>query len=73
MEALKTKNNVQLVVKAVTWYKDSHALFDYESTKITTSNFNFPVKEKNLTFFRKRDCKLFKLSYSTSNHRQITR
>ena len=33
MEAPNPKNNL-LCVKSVTWYKDSHSLFDYEATKV---------------------------------------
>ena len=29
METLKGKNQYLLTIKAITWYKDSHSLFDY--------------------------------------------
>jgi hypothetical protein len=41
-------------VKAITWYKDSHSLFDYESNKITTNAFSFPITTKTVALYRKR-------------------
>jgi hypothetical protein len=46
-----------LHVKSITWYKDSHSLFDYESTKVVASSFDFDLKSKNISIYRKRDSK----------------
>lgn len=43
-----------LSVKSITWYKDSHSLFDYESNKINTNTFAFPVATKQVALYRKR-------------------
>jgi hypothetical protein len=43
-----------LSVKSITWYKDSHSLFDYESNKINTNAFTFPVATKHVALYRKR-------------------
>ena len=39
MQIYKAKNQTFVSVKAVTWYKDSHSLFDYESSKTSVNNF----------------------------------
>ena len=54
METSKGKNQYHVCVKATTWYKDSHSLFDFESTKILQASFNFPLSTKFVTFYRKR-------------------
>lgn len=44
-----------LTLRSVTWYKNSHSLFDYESNKITTFNANFPLSAtKSVALYRKR-------------------
>lgn len=58
MDLGKSKNQALLYIKAATWYKDSHSLFDYESTKINVVPFQFPLTAKNLTVYRKRQCKI---------------
>lgn len=45
-----------LSFKAITWYKDSHSLFDYESTKITENNFDIALPENHIGIFRKKNC-----------------
>ena len=55
MEATNPKNNF-LCVKSVTWYKDSHSLFDYEAEKVENKAFTFPVNTKYITFYRMRQC-----------------
>lgn len=54
MEQSKGKANYVLHMKSVTWYKDSHSLFDYESTKISSASFTFPLSTKEVTLYRKR-------------------
>jgi hypothetical protein len=39
MEVNKGKGQGFVCVKAITWYKDSHSLFDYESTKTTVLDY----------------------------------
>jgi hypothetical protein len=47
-----------LHLKCITWYKDSHSLFDYESTKVSSVTFDFGVQQpKNIAIYRKRDGK----------------
>jgi hypothetical protein len=48
------KTNYLLIVKSITWYKDSHSLFDYESTKISPLQFTFPINSRSVTLYRKR-------------------
>lgn len=36
METYKGKSQPVVHIKATTWYKDSHSLFDFESTKVQT-------------------------------------
>ena len=45
-----------LSFKAITWYKDSHSLFDYESTKITENNFDIALPENHIGILRKKNC-----------------
>lgn len=45
-----------LSFKALTWYKDSHSLFDYESTKISEYSLDIPLPEKHVGIFRKKNC-----------------
>jgi len=45
-----------LSFKAITWYKDSHSLFDYESNKITENNFDIALPENHIGIFRKKNC-----------------
>lgn len=54
MEVFKGKNSQMLCIKSITWYKDSHSLFDYESSKVVSTSFNFPLTAKAITIFRKR-------------------
>lgn len=56
MESQKSgKNPFYLSLRTVTWYKNSHSLFDYESNKITTAQHNFPINStKSIAFYRKR-------------------
>ena len=32
-----------LKIRSQTWYKDSHSLFDYESTKVSESSVSIPM------------------------------
>ncbi len=54
MELIKGKTNYLFYLKSVTWYKDSHSLFDYESNKINTTVFTFPLTTNHVTLYRKR-------------------
>lgn len=54
MELAKGKQGVVLSVKSITWYKDSHSLFDYESNKINANAFSFPLSAKSIALYRKR-------------------
>ena len=56
MEPVKAvKNPWFLSVRSVTWYKNSHSLFDYESNKITTTQNAFPTNAtKSVVLYRKR-------------------
>ena len=49
------KGSISLHLKCITWYKDSHSLFDYESTKVSTMTYDFPLQQKNVAIYRKRD------------------
>lgn len=49
------KGQYSLHLKCITWYKDSHSLFDYESTKVSSLTFDFPMVSKNISIYRKRD------------------
>lgn len=49
------KGQYSLHLKCITWYKDSHSLFDYESTKVSSVTFDFPMVSKNISIYRKRD------------------
>lgn len=40
---------------ATTWYKDSHSLYDYESTKITETKHDFDLAVKGINFYRKKN------------------
>ena len=48
-----------LSLKATTWYKDSHSLYDYESTKITENNYQLSLPDKHVGIFRKKNSKQF--------------
>ena len=52
------KGQYSLHLKCITWYKDSHSLFDYESTKVSSATFDFPLASKNISIYRKRDSNL---------------
>ena len=39
----KSKNNECLFIRAFTWFKDSHSLYDYESNKISSISFTVPL------------------------------
>ena len=54
METYKAKGQPVINIKAITWYKDSHSLFDFESTKINTENFTFSLTTKTVTIYRKK-------------------
>lgn len=54
MELKKSKNSQILCIKSLTWYKDSHSLFDYEANKVEPKMFNFPANTKSVTFYRKK-------------------
>jgi len=43
-----------LSMKCITWYKDSHSLFDYESNKVNASSFVFGPNFKKVFIFRKK-------------------
>jgi hypothetical protein len=43
-----------LSMKCITWYKDSHSLFDYESNKINATSFVFGPEYKKIFIFRKK-------------------
>ena len=48
-------NSHILSLKTSTWYKDSHSLYDYESSKISEQNVEFPISEKSIAVFRKKN------------------
>lgn len=48
-----------LSVKATTWYKDSHSLYDYESTKTTENVYELALPEKHVAIFRKKNSTYF--------------
>lgn len=54
MYSQTNKTPVSLQIKAVTWLKDSHSLYDYESQKNETVNFSFPLNAKSVSIYRKR-------------------
>jgi len=45
-----------LSFKVITWQKDSHSLFNYESTEITENNFFIALPESNIGILRKKHC-----------------
>ena len=45
----------RLRLAATTWYKDSHSLYDYESTKITETKHDFDLAVKGINFYRKKN------------------
>lgn len=47
----------RLRLSATTWYKDSHSLYDYESTKITETKHDFDLSVKGINFYRKKNSK----------------
>lgn len=55
MDSGKGKEKAFVRITTKTWYKDSHSLFDYESTKITEMIFEFPLTTKGITFYRKKN------------------
>lgn len=59
MDLGKGRNQPYLQIKAATWYKDSHSLFDYESTKINVVPFQMQFGQKNVTVYRKRQSNFF--------------
>ena len=48
----------KLKLKSTTWYKDSHSLYDYESSKITEDKYEFDAATKGINFYRKKNSKL---------------
>lgn len=54
MDSNKSKNPHILCIKSLTWYKDSHSLFDYEANKVEPKMFNFSANTKSITFYRKK-------------------
>ena len=61
MEPAKGKTNSYLFIRALTWYKDSHSLFDYESSKINAKSFSIPLNARSVTVYRKRQSTYKKL------------
>ena len=53
-----------LKIKSQTWYKDSHSLFDYESTKVSESSVSIPMPLDQVIVFRKKSSKVFNISDS---------
>ncbi len=51
------KNSNFLHLKTITWYKDSHSLFDYESSKVVSGVFDFTFNQNTICAYRKRDSK----------------
>lgn len=56
MEAHRHKNSPILVIKSTTWHKDSHSLFDYESSKVDSVGLQFPTTLPAICLYRKRQC-----------------
>lgn len=56
MEVASGKGAYSLCVKSTTWYKDSHSLFDYESSKISSDVFSVGLKTRTVTLYRNRTC-----------------
>lgn len=54
METHKTKGQPVVSIRATTWYKDSHSLFDFESTKIHIENFTFSLSTKTVAIYRRK-------------------
>jgi len=54
MDFHKNKTTFSLQVRASTWLKDSHSLFDYESQKIDACTFAFPISARAVSIYRKR-------------------
>jgi hypothetical protein len=50
----------KLKLKSTTWYKDSHSLYDYESTKITEDKYEFDPSTKGINFYRKKNSTFLK-------------
>ena len=59
MELVSGKGQNFLTIKATTWYKDSHSLFDYESNKISSDVFSFSNETQSVSLYRKRTCTRF--------------
>jgi hypothetical protein len=45
----------RLKLTSTTWYKDSHSLYDYESTKIVEAKHEFDPATKGINFYRKKN------------------
>ena len=58
MQYQSDRGQYALHLKCITWYKDSHSLFDYESTKVSSMTFDFALTPKNVAIYRKRDSKI---------------
>lgn len=54
METFKVKGEPFIKITASTWYKDSHSLYDYESTKVERKDIIIPLSTKILSFYRKK-------------------
>ena len=52
-------NSHILSLRTSTWHKDSHSLYDYESSKVTDYNIDFPIAEKSVAVFRKKNSTIF--------------
>jgi hypothetical protein len=59
MDTLRNKTPYTLQIRSSTWLKDSHSLYDYESQKIDTNLFSFPINSRAVSIFRKRDCNCY--------------
>jgi len=55
MESLKNKEKSPIIrITTTTWYKDSHSLYDYESTKVTEVKNDYNLNTKWLDIYRKK-------------------
>lgn len=54
MDHHRTRPTFSIQIKSSTWQKDSHSLYDYESTKTEGNNFTFPINPKAISIYRKR-------------------
>jgi hypothetical protein len=56
MQLSKVKGGAyRLKLNSTTWYKDSHSLYDYESTKIVETKYEFDFATKGINFYRKKN------------------